>query len=147
LPLRGGGNGFCPPPNEYAIYNYYCNNSVIELALQAAMPCSTSRITSQTTSIACDYVEAFIDTMTTTLSDIKPVFYRCYWYSPTPSTSFETVEFEWSATAEYIIWYINNINGNGNSVNDIITGLPNYTTPVGVYVPLLKVTNHSPSSF
>jgi hypothetical protein len=136
----------------YAIYNYYCSSSaspgaVIELALQAPMPCSTSRIASQTTSKACDYVEAFIDTMTTSLSDIKPVFYRCYWYSPTPSaTSFETVEFEWSATAEYIIWYINNINGNGNSVNDIMQSL-GFPAATGFYVPLLKVTNHSPYSY
>jgi hypothetical protein len=76
-----------------------------------------------------------------------PVFYRCYWSSPNP-VGFETVEFEWSATSEYIEWYINKIgNTSANSVYQIIIAGGGTITPVGILVPLLKVTNHSPSLF
>jgi hypothetical protein len=59
------------------------------------------------------------------------------------------VEFEWSATSEYIEWYVNKIgNTSSNSVYQIIiAGGGTIARPIGTYVPLLKVTNHSPRLF
>jgi hypothetical protein len=83
-----------------------------------------------------------------------PVFYRCYWVN-IPNTlpdDREIIQFEWSASSEYIEWYVNNIgNGGPNSVDTLILNNPigagNAPTTIGVLVPLLKVTNHSPSPF
>jgi hypothetical protein len=102
-------------------------------------------VTPQLTSIGpCRPVEAFIDTGTLT-RPYPPVFYRCYWYSKNVSAFLETVEFEWSATSEYIDWYVANI-GN-TAVNSVTVLLGSAVTPNGFFVPLLKVTNHSPSLF
>jgi hypothetical protein len=138
LPTSSGGNGNCPPPNIYKIFNYYCDSNTSEEALPAAKPCSA--VTPQLISEGCKPVEAYIDTMIT--RGFVPVFYKCYWYSPTPG-GLEILEFEWSATAEYIKWYVDTIIGGGNDVYSIIGGTP----AIGYYVPLLKVTNHSPTSY
>jgi hypothetical protein len=142
-------HGTCAPENNYRIYNYYCDANIVELALDyipgppnlAANCASVSHIQ---TSSPCRPVEAFIDTGTLR-RPLPPVFYRCYWYSANVSGLFETVEFEWSATSEYIDWYVANIgNAAPNSVTQLLGGA---VTPNGVFVPLLKVTNHSPSLF
>jgi hypothetical protein len=112
--------------------------------LQANSPCAA--VVPLAASRSClECVEAFIDI--TGFTTLKPVFYRCYWSTPT-STAYETISFEWSATEEYIKWYEGAVinSGGGFDVYTLITnaGVP---IPAGKYVPLLKVTNHSPSSY
>ena len=143
-----GGNGSCPPGQQYRIYNYYCNTQatggpVLELTLNGGRTCRS--ISPAVTLTECDYVEAFIDTFVTS-PPYPPIFYRCYWYSPA-STANEIVAFEWSATSEYIEWYVKNIAlpNPANSVQNLLGGLA--PGIVGYLVPLLKVTNHSPSLF
>jgi hypothetical protein len=150
LATSGGGNGSCPPGQQYKIYNYYCNIQatgipVLEPTLNVGRTCRG--VTSAATLTECDYVEAFIDTIVTT-PPYPPIFYRCYWYSATPATTYETVAFEWSATSEYIEWYVKNI-AQPNPPNSVQTLLGGLVPPVidGYLVPLLKVTNHSPSLF
>ena len=92
----------------------------------------------------CNTVEAFIDTMVTT-GTFPPVFYRCYWKNQLPA-EYETIAFEWSATSEYINWYEANVIGSGTDVATQISALGG-TPPSSLLVPLLKVTNHSPSLF
>jgi hypothetical protein len=146
-----GGHGTCPPVNQvYTIYNYYC---------QAASSDQVERTLNQVNCLAvrsapiphCNTVEAFIDTMVVHPPGTiyPPVFYRCYWVNIPINADKEIIQFEWSASSEYIEWYVNNIrNSSTNSVEHLITaqgGIP--PTPSGVLVPLLKVTNHSPSPF
>jgi hypothetical protein len=149
MPLPFALNGVCPPGNQYIIYNYYCNipdgtglpgtveRTLLGDACRQVTPFALDAISN------CTPVEAFIDTAFTS-PPYPPVFYRCYWYSATPATTYETVAFEWSATSEYIEWYIKTI---------AIPNLPNSVavltgqTAIGFLVPLLKVTNHSPSLF
>jgi hypothetical protein len=97
----------------------------------------------------CDSVEAFIDTGIL-LSPYPPVFYRCYFtLIPTiPTADKDIIDFEWSASSEYIEWYVTNMNNSPGDISSLITtqgGIP--PTSVGVLVPLLKVTNHSPRLF
>ena len=128
--------------NNYRIYNYYCDANVVEIALDSTDHCAS--VSHLHTASFCRPVEAFIDTGTFT-TDFPPVFYRCYWYSANVSGLFETVEFEWSATSEYIEWYVANIGiAAPNSVYQLLGGA---VPIVGTLVPLLKVTNHSPSLF
>jgi hypothetical protein len=143
--------GSCQPSNQYAIYNYYCNVpdplapgnfGVIEFALPAGSHCApVARATDLTT---CDAVEAFID-LTGVSTPYPAVFYRCYWRNQLIA-QYETVYFEWSATAEYIKWYQANVIGSGTDVASQIAALSG-TPPSPNLVPLLKVTNHSPSLF
>jgi hypothetical protein len=93
----------------------------------------------QVASRTCECVEAFID-ITNTIP-LPPVFYRCYWSTPTV-TAYETLSFEWSATEEYIKWYSGNVMNTNQGVSFLITGSIGNN-----WVPLLKVTNHSPSSY
>jgi hypothetical protein len=90
-------------------------------------------------------VEAFIHVTDPDLNNIRPVFYRCYWHSDVAvGGGFEYVQFEWSATAEYIYWYISNlIAGTVAPINPIVDPLG--TLGSDFLVPLLKVTNHSPN--
>jgi hypothetical protein len=81
-----------------------------------------------------------------------PVFYRCYWVNIPITPEKEIIQFEWSASSEYIEWYVTNIgNSSSNSVDTLISTNPigpGIVPPiVGVLVPLLKVTNHSPSPY
>jgi hypothetical protein len=137
-------SGRCQPDNQYTIYNYYCVDGSTEQTLQTGSPCAT--VTAPLATRTCECVEAFIDTITRS-PPWGPVFYRCYWYTPL-ATNLETVAFEWSATSEYIEWYVKNIASASpavpNSVDVLIGGA---VTPTGFLVPLLKVTNHSPSLF
>jgi hypothetical protein len=148
-----GGHGTCPPVNQvYTIYNYYC---------QAALSDKVERTLNQVNCLAvrsapiphCNTVEAFIDTMVSLPAPVgtiyPPVFYRCYWVNIPISVDKEIIQFEWSASSEYIEWYVNNIgNGSANSVDTLINAQGGTVpTIVGVLVPLLKVTNHSPSPF
>jgi hypothetical protein len=148
-----GGHGTCPPVNQvYTIYNYYC---------QADSSDKVERTLNQVNCLAvrsapiphCNTVEAFIDTMVVHPPGTiyPPVFYRCYWVN-IPNTlpdDREIIQFEWSASSEYIEWYVTNIrNGGPNSVDTLINAQGGTVpTPSGVLVPLLKVTNHSPSPF
>jgi hypothetical protein len=157
-----GGHGTCTPTQPYNIYNYYCQGQVgfpsnqVELTLATPDHCKNNR---DIGNLVCNSVEAFIDTMVPLPAPAgtiyPPVFYRCYWVN-IPNTlpdDREIIQFEWSASSEYIEWYVNNIgNGIANSVDTLISSNPigpgNVPTPiVGVLVPLLKVTNHSPSPF
>jgi hypothetical protein len=145
-----GRNGICPPNQIYKIYNYYCNpvTPVVEPTLGFGRSCQA--VESVVALTECDSVEGFIETNTTT-PPFNPVFYRCYWYSPDIAKNYETVAFEWSATSEYIEWYVKTIANPGllNYVPQLIInagGTPPVTS-VGYLVPLLKVTNHSPSLF
>jgi hypothetical protein len=136
------GSGFCQPTNVYPIYNYYCLNPVpvdgVEPTLQAGSPCA--EILSPTNvPRTCECVEAFIDIGG--LQSLPPVFYRCYWGTPFVA-HIETLAFEWSATSEYINWYAANVLGTNFDVSFLITGTNDFK-----WVPLLKVTNHSPSLF
>jgi hypothetical protein len=144
------GNGSCPPNNQYQIYNYYCASAIVEETLPVGLVCRP--VVPLHTGITCGFVEAFIDTMGVAPGNSPPVFYRCYWYTTNPpNTIAEVVEFEWSATSEYIKWYINTIGNTApNSAYALIVASgavlpPGF--PVGIIVPLLKVTNHSPSLF
>jgi hypothetical protein len=143
-----GNAGNCQPNNQYRIYNYYCinPNPTVEFALDVSQPCR--EVAHQITLDPCHCVEAFIDTITQT-PPWSPVFYRCYWYSANPASAFETVAFEWSATSEYIEWYVKTIAAPGaaNSVLSLLTGVGVAPPVIGYLVPLLKVTNHSPSLF
>ena len=151
-----GRHGKCQPVNVYNIYNYYCLSQppIVEGGLVAGdpadLPPPCGAVSRNADLITCDCVEAFIDTRLLVPGTFLPVFYRCYWNSPTPTTTYETVEFEWSATSEYIEWYVANIAipNLANYVPNLITaagGTP--PTIEGFLVPLLKVTNHSPSLF
>jgi hypothetical protein len=144
--------GTCQPSNQYAIYNYYCNNQNPLLApgflgatepSLASVSCGTvARVTDSTT---CDVVEAFIDLTGVAGPPYPPVFYRCYWRNQLIA-QYETIAFEWSATSEYINWYAANVIGSGTDVASQIIALSG-TPPSLNLVPLLKVTNHSPSLF
>ena len=142
--------GTCQPINQYAIYNYYCNwppppltSGTIEFALPAGSPCTT--VTRNADLTTCDTVEAFIDLTGVGGPPYPPVFYRCYWRNQLPA-EYETIAFEWSATSEYINWYEANVIGSGTDVATQISALGG-TPPSSHLVPLLKVTNHSPSLF
>jgi hypothetical protein len=116
---------------------------VVEQTLQENSPCA--EVTPQIGARVCHCVEAFID-LTTVATPYPPVFYRCYWNHATPG-GYEIIAFEWSATAEYIKWYQGNIIGSGTDVFTIITAAGGTPPPTNQLVPLLKVTNHSPSLF
>jgi hypothetical protein len=77
----------------------------------------------------CEPVEAYINVFAPGFPPVgsrRPVFYRCYWKHAHAVDLYDVVAFEWSATTEYIDWWI--------------TNHPNTN------IPLLTVTNHSPSS-
>jgi hypothetical protein len=134
-------HGSCQPTNVYPIYNYYClnpGNPGVEQTLQAGVPCAEISPTNVPTTCQC--VEAFID-ITNVGTPYPPVFYRCYWGTPFIA-HIETLAFEWSATAEYIKWYQGTVMGTNFDVCFLITGTNDFQ-----WVPLLKVTNHSPSLF
>ena len=90
-------------------------------------------------------VEAFIDLDGVSGPPYPPVFYRCYWRNQLIA-EYETIAFEWSATSEYINWYAANVISSGTDVASQILALSG-TPPSLNLVPLLKVTNHSPSLF
>jgi hypothetical protein len=153
-----GGHGTCTPVTQaYNIYNYYCQGqhlfplNQVELTLATPDHCRANR---DIGNLVCNSVEAFIDTMVAPAPGTiyPPVFYRCYWVN-IPNTlpdDREIIQFEWSASSEYIEWYVTNIrNGGPNSVDTLINaqGGTVPTPIVGVLVPLLKVTNHSPSPY
>jgi hypothetical protein len=120
--------GVCPPSVAYDIHNHYCFPYLNELMITAPGPCSSPLFSSGTSHSQCEPVEAYA--VVTAGPPYFPVFYRCYWYAIVKETIFGAenylvTSFEWSASAEYIDWWISN--GNGNNV------------------PLLCVTNHSPS--
>ena len=140
------GFGSCSPSNEYAIYNYYCQAPPAEQveATLNQVNCAAAR---GFIHLSCSPVEAFIDTLGI-ISPFPPVFYRCYWVNIPITADKEIIEFEWSASSEYIEWYVTNIGNGSNGVSTQITsqgGTP--PSPIGILVPLLKVTNHSPSLF
>ena len=140
------GFGSCSPSNEYAIYNYYCQAPAAEQveATLNQVNCAAAR---GFIHLSCSPVEAFIDTLEI-ISPFPPVFYRCYWVNIPITADKEIIEFEWSASSEYIEWYVTNIGNGSNGVSTQITsqgGTP--PLPIGILVPLLKVTNHSPSLF
>ena len=151
-----GGHGTCTVTQAYNIYNYYCQgqnlspSNQVELTLATPDHCRAHR---DTGNLVCNSVEAFIDTMVLLPAPVgtiyPPVFYRCYWVNIPITADKEIIQFEWSASSEYIEWYVNNIgNGSANSVDTLISSQGGTApTPTGVLVPLLKVTNHSPSPF
>ena len=98
----------------------------------------------------CDPVQAFINVRPYLGRGgglpFPPIFLRVYWAAAVPS-GFDSVAFEWSATGEYIDWYINNIRGTGADISLTVTNSGGTFNPGEILVPLLKVTNHSPSSF
>jgi len=139
------GSGSCPPQNQYTIYNYYCNSLNFQLTLTNLENCKDVLRGSQTHAV-CHSVEAFIDTGTL-IPPYPPVFYRCY-FTYIPVTDADIIDFEWSASSEYIEWYVTNISSKPNDMYHLILnqgGTP--PIPTGHLVPLLKVTNHSPRLF
>jgi hypothetical protein len=119
--------GICPPTNGYHLGNYYCTVNQDEPTLNASNCGPVSRAY---TPIPCEPVEAYIDTNSLP-SPLLPVFYRCYWkakanITPVGTTIFEVVEFEWSATVDWIRNWI-------------------AANPGGTKCPLLCVTNHTPN--
>jgi hypothetical protein len=147
----------CKPQNIYNIYNYYCSlgaagDKMTERTLaQENCRCFIpndihNNPTTVYTAIPCDPVEAFIEVFD--VNNIRPVFYRCYWHSDVAvGGGFEYVQFEWSATSEYIRWYISNLTTFGGNITPINNTVdPHVALGAGaILVPLLKVTNHSPN--
>jgi hypothetical protein len=146
--------GSCSPTLVYKIWNFYCKHlpgAEVEEALNGTAPCMP--VTRIPTSVACDTVEAFIQ-IQSPASFYPPVFYRCYWRSDVTAPLIDILQFEWSATTEYITWYMNQYYPLGNpatgSAYDILISSP-YNIPSSTFtsggvclVPILKVTNHSP---
>jgi hypothetical protein len=154
----------CKPDNIYTIYNFYCSlgvaqNLMTELTLPFPAGGSNSCSCFEPNDIhnspafviaanKCDPVQAFIGVTDNQYinNEIRPVFYRCYWHNDVDVVGLvEYVQFEWSATAEYIYWYISNLTPNGTitPINPIVDPLS--IIPFPYLVPLLKVTNHSPN--
>jgi hypothetical protein len=151
----------CRPQNNYPVYNFYCDGKTLGSNAPTIEPTlSGANITCHHFSPvlsginACQPVEAFIDVGT--VPSYQPIFYRCYWTAPTNSGVREVLQHEWSASSEFIQWYVNNYYSSGTppypgSVYDILfilgllPSLPSGATDF--LVPLLKVTNHSPQSF
>ena len=100
--------------------------------IAAPGPCSSPLFASIDFHTQCFPVEAYA--VVTSGPPYFPVFYRCYWNAivkepsgtGTTAENYLIISFEWSASAEYIDWWIN------------VAGL-------GTDVALLCVTNHSPS--
>jgi hypothetical protein len=142
LATSASSSGSCQPTNVYPIYNYYCLNPGspgVEQTLISGSPCAEILFPTNVPR-TCECVEAFID-IGGLQPPFPPVFYRCYWGTPFVA-HIETLAFEWSATSEYIEWYAGNVLGTNFDVCFLITGNNDFK-----WVPLLKVTNHSPSLF
>jgi hypothetical protein len=108
------------------VYNYYClvGGGTEELALDYGQYCEL--VSAPVKNPVCSPVQAFIDTTGINPPNVyPPIFYRCYWKRAAAFGN-EVISFEWSATTEWITHYATTL------------GIPQK-------VPLLCVTNHTPS--
>ena len=153
--MRGG---ICKPINDYPVWNFYCDGQqpLGSPFIEPTLPGRSLNITCDRVPpvlpilAACQPVEAFIEVHAAG-PPYNPIFYRCYWQSAVPS-GYDIIQFEWSVTAEFIEWYVKNYYVGGpqpGSVYDILVNIygitPTSVLGTELYVPLLKVTNHTPN--
>jgi hypothetical protein len=149
LLYNGSNYGSCEPINRYTIFNYYCKQStaIVEPTLDNLATLNNCAPVLQLPAFefpGCEPVQAFIDTGNIT-TDFPPVFYRCYWKNQ-GAVDTDIIAFEWSASAEYIKWYVGTFPSPTTGSVGLLLAPLGYTA-VGVFVPLLKVTNHSPNLY
>jgi len=145
--------GACKPKNFYPVWNFFCDgpspagSAFTQLILTPPQTCAPVSSAFIPTMAACQPVEAFIEVPD--VGPYYPIFYRCYWQSGVPAGN-DVLQFEWSVSSNFIEWYVATYYPAGqaqpDSVYDILDNLGVLPTSVlltKIYVPLLKVTNHT----